>query len=132
MENTRRTAAVIASLAAATTLIGTAPAQSAEVAGSRITARASDTTPASGQQFVLRGVLRSEGAGVSDATVRVKTYRDGEWVRLRGAVVSTDDEGRYRVRVTLSMKGDRTLRVVGNPTGDDIRTARKDLTVTVH
>jgi len=102
------------------------------VAGSRITARASDATPASGQQLVLRGVLRSEGAGVSDATVRVKTYRNGEWVRLRGAVVSTNDEGRYRVRLVLSMKGDRRLRVVGNPKGDDIRTARKDLTVTVH
>lgn len=129
---TRRAVAVAGALAATTTLVGIAPAQSAEIAPSRITVRSSDYDVASGEEFRLRGLLTSEGDPVPDATVRVKTYRNGEWVRLKGAVVNTNDEGRYRVRVILQMKGERQLRVVGNPQGDDIATARKDLVVTVH
>lgn len=129
--HTRRAAAVIGTLATAASIGSIVPAQSAEVADSRITVRSSDYDVRSGEQFVLRGRLMSEGSPVSDATVRVKTYRDGSWVRLKGAVVSTNDEGRYRVRVVLSMKGDRKLRVVGSPQGEDIRTARKGLVVTV-
>lgn len=128
---TRRTVAALGTLAAVTTLVGVAPAHSADVADSRITVRASDDDVRSGEQFVLRGRLTSEGAPVAGAPVRVKTYRGGAWVALDGAVVRTGSEGRYRVRVVLSMKGDRRLRVVGNPPGDDIRTARKGLVVTV-
>lgn len=129
--HTRRAAAVIGTLATAASVVSIAPAQAEEVAGSRITVRSSDYDVSSGEQFVLRGRLMSEGDPVSDATVRVKTYRNGAWVRLEGAVVSTNDEGRYRVRVILSLKGERKLRVVGNPQGDDIKTARKALVVTV-
>ncbi|HEX6247370.1 MAG TPA: hypothetical protein VFZ64_05815 [Nocardioidaceae bacterium] len=129
--HTRRAAAVIGTLATAASVVSIAPAQAEEVAGSRITVRSSEYDVSSGEQFVLRGRLMSEGDPVSDATVRVKTYRNGAWVRLEGAVVSTNDEGRYRVRVILSMKGERKLRVVGNPLGDDIKTARKGLVVTV-
>ena len=39
-------------------------------------------------------------------------------------MATTDADGRYRVRVILVQDGDRDLRVVANPPGDDIRTAR--------
>lgn len=129
---TLRAIALVGALAASTSVVGLTPAQSAEIAQSRITVRSSDYDVASGEQFRLRGRLTSEGDPVPDATVRVKTFRNGEWVRLEGAVVSTNEEGRYGVRVILQMKGERRLRVVGNPKGDDIATARRDLVVTVH
>lgn len=131
-DTTRRTVAVVGTLVAGASLLGVAPAQAEEVAPSRITVRASDYDVASGEQFVLRGALWSEDEPVPGATVKVKTLRDGEWVRVKGAVVTTNDEGRYRVRVILAMKGERMLRVVGDPAGDDIATARKSLVVTVH
>lgn len=93
-------------------------------APSRITVRASDHNPDQGEQFRLRGRMLSEGRPVSGVRVRVQTYREGGWKRLEGAVVTTDHEGRYRVRVILFQDGDRDLRVVANPPGDDIRTAR--------
>lgn len=129
---TLRAITLVGALAASMSVVSLTPAQSAEVAQSRITVRSSDYDVASGEQFRLRGRLTSEGDPVPDATVRVKTFRNGEWVRLEGAVVSTNEEGRYGVRVILQMKGKRQLRVVGNPKGDDIATARRDLVVTVH
>jgi hypothetical protein len=41
------------------------------------------------------------------------SLRAGEWTRLPGAQVLTNDDGRYRVRLSLAQRGDRTLRVVG-------------------
>ena len=132
MNNTARHAvATIGTLAATASLLAVAPAQSAELAGSRITVRASDYTVSSGEQFRLRGFLTSEGTPLEDATVRVKTYRNGEWVRLPGAFDLTNDEGRYGIRIILQMKGQRQLRVIGDPKGDDIRNARRDIVVTV-
>jgi hypothetical protein len=128
---TRSAVALLATTAAAVSVVGVAPAQAADIAGSRVTVHASDYDVRSGEQFRLRGILKSEGEPVADATVRVKTYRNGAWVRLRRAVVTTNDEGRYRVRIVLQMKGQRQLRVVANPKGDDIRTARRDTVVTV-
>jgi hypothetical protein len=128
----RSAAALVATTAAAVCVAGVvAPAQSADLAGSRITVNASDADVRSGEQFRLRGILKSEGAPVAGATVRVKTYRDGAWLRLRGAVVSTNDEGRYRVRVVLRMKGERALRVVAVPKEEDIRKARADIVVDI-
>lgn len=121
------TAAVAAATAAATA----APALADDPAPSRITIRPTVSEPDPGQEFRLRGRLRSEGEPVAGATVRVQTWRDGGWQRLKGAVVTTDDEGRYRVRVVLFQDGDRDLRVVGNPAGDDIRTARATTVVRV-
>lgn len=91
---------------------------------SRITIHPSDSNPDVGEQFVLRGRMTSLGDPVAGVRVRVQTYRDGGWVQLKGAVVTTNDDGRYRVRVILGQDGDRDLRVVANPAGDDIRTAR--------
>jgi hypothetical protein len=127
MSTTRRTAALVATLAASASVLTMAPADAAptaDAAKSRITVRASDYEVDPGAQFVLRGRMISDGDAVEGARVRVQAYRDGGWHNLRGAVVSTNDEGRYRVRVVLSSGGDRDLRVVGNPAGDTIRNAR--------
>ena len=95
-----------------------------DLAPSRISVRASDYNPDQGEQFLLRGRMLSEGKPVAAVKVRVQTYRDGGWEQLNGAVVTTSDEGRYRVRVVLFQDGDRDLRVVANPAGQDIRSAR--------
>lgn len=120
------TVAVAASMAA-----GLPAAQSDELVPSRVAVRATDTTPASGEVFRLVGAVWSEGERVP-ATVRVKTFRNGEWVRLRGAVMQTNRFDRYRIRIVLQMKGERLLRVVGVPADDDIARSRKDITVHVH
>jgi len=64
--------------------------------------------------------------------VRVKAFRNRAWVQLRGAVVKTNSDNRYNVGIRLQMKGERLLRVIGDPVDPDIRTARKTITVTVH
>jgi len=66
----------------------------------------------------------SHGVPVDEATVRVQTYRNGGWEPIRGAVVRTGENGRYRVRVVLQSGGDRDLRVVGNPVDAGVRLAR--------
>jgi hypothetical protein len=124
MNTTRRTAAVVASVTAAASIVSIAPAQAAAADKSRITVRASDYEVLPGQQFVLRGRMTSLGDAVNGATVRVQGYRNGGWHNLKGAVVRTSSEGRYRVRVILSSGGDRDLRVVADPAGDAIRKAR--------
>ena len=123
---TRRTATVAAVLASAAATIGFAPAQGAAEADqkSNITVRSSDYEVHSGEQFILRGRMASQGDPLTGATVRVQTYRNGDWARIRGAVVETGSDGRYRVRVILVSGGDRDLRVVGNPRQDHIRISR--------
>jgi hypothetical protein len=96
-----------------------------------ITVRVSDTTPASGQQFIARGKLTMGGLPAADHVVRVQTFRGGEWVAISGARVTTNEDGKYRVRLILSMKGKRVLRVVGVGQGDE-PTERQRFTVRVH
>ena len=127
----RRSAAVIGTLAATAALVAVAPAEAATVAPSRVTVRATDYTPASGQTFRLSGAVWSEGETVP-ATVRVKTFRHGAWVPLPGAVMETNRDDHYNLRIILQMKGERLLRVIGDPTPAGISTARKTITVTVH
>ncbi len=67
----------------------------------------------SGERFVARGLLITGGLPAPDHTVRVMSMRAGEWTRMPGAQVLTNDEGRYRVRLSLAQRGERTLRVVG-------------------
>lgn len=127
MKITPRGVACLATYAAAATLLVTVPAAAADSAarseiGVRVAGGEHDVD--SGEQFALRGRMTSLGEPVAGAPVRVQTYRDGAWEPVRGAVVTTDAEGRYRVRVILVQDGDRDLRVVANPPGDDIRTAR--------
>lgn len=132
MNTSRRVTAVIGSLATAASLMMMAPpAQTEELAASHVVSRSTDYTPASGQTFRLYGALWSGGERQA-ATIRVKTYRGGEWVQLRGAVVDTNRYNRYRIRIILQMKGERLLRVVAKPKDDSIATARKIVEVTVH
>ena len=128
--SSRRTA-VLAATALAATGLAAAPALALDPAPSRVSAVASDTTVVSGEQFVIRGRMLSEGRPVAGAPVQIKSYDGGRWVALSGARVTTNSEGRYRVRVVLSRKGDRLLRAVANPAGDSIRTARRNVEVAV-
>lgn len=123
----RRTTAVLgsAALLAGGFAAFAGPASATDRPASRITVSASDSEVDPGEQFALRGRLTTEGGrALAGGVVRVQTFRDGAWEDLPGAQVTTNDEGRYRVRVVLSQKGERGLRVVGNPAGTRLRNAR--------
>lgn len=128
MNTFRRAVAVAATLVAGASVVGLAPTTAAAAAAARnstITVRASDHHEVDpGEQFVLRGRMSSQGHAVPGATVRVQAFRDRGWHPLSGAVVRTNSDGRYRVRVVLQSGGDRDLRVVGRPKSDRIRVAR--------
>ncbi len=127
---TRRTAALLAPLAALPLALGTlVPAEAAQGDRARITASVTDTTPASGQTFRVTGRLTRGGEAVAGWTVKVQTLRDGSWSNLTGARMSTSDRGRYKLRVVLSQTGQRTLRVVGVVPGHN---AFQRFGVTVH
>ena len=137
MKNDLCRTATGAALAASALLLtsSTLPADAAGAApqpASRITVRTSDATPLSGQQFVLTGSLTSPtGRALAGGVVRVQTLRSGEWTNLAGAHVTTSNDGGYRIRVILSQRGERDLRVVGDPAGDSLRNARARMDVTV-
>jgi hypothetical protein len=129
-----RYAGIASAAAVAASLLVAGPAATAtDLAPSRVTAHPSDDHPASGEQFVIRGRLTSEGAPIAGAVVHLRSYNltNGTWSNLKGARVTTNSEGRYRVRVILSMKGGRRLMAVANPPGDDIKTARRIVSVIV-
>jgi hypothetical protein len=75
-----------------------------------LTANVSDRTPASGQQFIVRGKLIEMGMTGKDHAIRVQALLGGSWQPI--AHVRTNEDGKYRVRVILSTTGERTLRVV--------------------
>lgn len=129
MSTTLRGAALGAAAAVGATIVSVPAAQavSADQPRSQITVRSSDYEVQPGGEFVLRGLMSVNGRPLEGASVRVQAYRDG-WENIDGAVVSTNTEGRYRVRVVLFAGGDRDLRVVGDPAGDRIRNSR-DYTV---
>lgn len=126
-----RPAAVLTTAALLLAPLGTASAESAEKAPSRITLHRADGTVDAGEQLVLKGRFFTRGEPVAGVPVKVRTYRNGGWKDLAGANVTTNSKGRYRVRVILFSGGDRDLRVVGNPRGDAIRTARNETVVRV-
>jgi hypothetical protein len=127
----RRTAVAAATAATAASLLVAAPAVAEEPAPSRVTAIPSKFQVDPGEQFVIRGRMLSEGKPVVGAPVRVRTWSDGRFVNIKGARVTTNAEGRYRVRIVLFRKGDRLLKVVANPAGDDIDTARRNVLMQV-
>ncbi|MGC4110237.1 MAG: hypothetical protein QM747_07390 [Nocardioides sp.] len=124
------TAALVGTLAAAGGTLAVSPAQASTAATSTVSATASDNMPASGQTFRLSGNVRSSGQG-TPATIRVKTLRNGAWVRLTGATMHTDSSGHYSIRVILDAKGKRQLRVVANPDSSSIRNSRRTLAISV-
>lgn len=130
-QTTRRAVAAIGSVAATAALLATSPAQATTLAPSRITAHPSDTTPAAGETFRVQGAVWSEGSRVP-ATIHMKDWEHGHWVQLKGAVMHTNRDNRYTMRVILHLKGERRLRAVGVPDSPNISTARTTFTVTVH
>lgn len=79
----------------------------------RVTIHATDHRVQSGEQFRVHGkYLFGDNTPVKNRMVRVQSKNtNGKWVRLKGAQLRTNSEGRYRIRVALSRKGVRKLRV---------------------
>ena len=130
--NVRRiaAAAVVSAVVPVSGLVAATTAGAA-TAQSRISVFVSDSTPASGEQFVAHGKFFVAGDPAEDRPVKVQAWRDGSWTQLTGARVVTNDDGAYRVRLILSQTGERDLRVVGvSPEGT--RNAFHRFTVTVH
>ncbi len=124
-------AVVVGSFIPVAGLVATAHAQPAAPTPARITVHVSDSTPASGEQFVVRGTFLRGGEPAQSRPVKVQARRDGSWTQLSGARVTTNSEGGYRVRLILSQTGQRDLRVVGvSPKGN--RNAFHRFSVTVH
>lgn len=96
-----------------------------------ISVKVSDSTPASGQQFVVKGTLIVGGLPADDHIVKVQSRLSGSWQPISGARVSTDSDGRYRIRLILSTTGNRELRVVGLGQGEEPDEAAR-FTVRVH
>lgn len=129
--NLRRTAG-LAALATLAPLTAVAPATAqASTFTASITVRVSDTTPAAGQAFRVRGLFRINGEPAVNHIVKFQELRNDQWQALKGARIRTNEEGRYRLRLILHMKGQNVLRAVG-VTGDGHRNAFKRFTVTVH
>lgn len=77
--------------------------------------KSSDYRVASGEQFAVHGKIKlgynEDEIPAPPSTVQVQTKRHGSWQNLRGARVTSKENGRYRVRVILQMPGKRKLRV---------------------
>ena len=127
----RRATALVGTLAVATGVVAAAPSLSQAATATRVTATATDTTPASGQTFRIHGAVLSGGERVP-ATIHVQTFRSGQWVQLTGATMKTNRDDLYNIRVILQMKGERQLRVVGDPDRAGLPNGHKDLMVVVH
>jgi hypothetical protein len=95
-----------------------------------LTAKVSDSTPASGEQFIVRGKLIEMGMTGKDHAIRVQTYLGGSWQPI--AHVRTNDDGKYRVRVILSTPGKRILRVVAVAQGSGENKQHNRFVVNVH
>jgi hypothetical protein len=123
-------AAVVTGGLLASGLVTGAPA-SAQGSDTSITARPSDDSVSSGEQFRVRGMFTLNGQAAVDKTVKIQAkYADG-WRDVRGARVSTGDDGKYAVRLILSMEGERVLRAVGISPSPTKPNPKKRFTVTV-
>lgn len=108
-----------------------APALALPRGDSTISVRVSDYTPKSGQVFVVRGRYTHDGSVAAGHTVRLQTYGQGRWANITGARVTTRSDGTYRLRVILSARGVRDLRMVGLA-GDGHRNTFHRFVVQVH
>lgn len=123
-------AGAVAAVATPVALAG--PAQAGLDAN--ITIHATDTSVRSGEQFRVYGAYRlGDGTPVRNKLVQVQSKNpDGSWSKVSGARLRTNDEGRYRIRVVLSRKGDRVLRVrAQGPTADSSAIRSKPITIRV-
>lgn len=107
------TRVVGAAAAVALLLTGTVPVTADAAVTARITARSSEDVMAPGEQFVLRGRFTIAGKPARHHTVKVQSGYIGAWSTLQGTRVLTGSDGRYRVRIVLSVRGVRDLRVAG-------------------
>ena len=126
---------VVGTVAAIAPLIALAPSALAGGGGGcgggfdLLTAKVSDKTPASGEQFIVTGKLVEMGMTGKDHAIRVQTLLGGSWQPV--AHVRTDQDGKYRVRVILSTPGQRVLRVVA-PAGSNEDNQHTRFVVNVH
>lgn len=79
----------------------------------RVSIHATDHHVRSGEQFRVHGrYLFGDNRPVTNKMIRVQSKNpNGRWVNLRGAHLRTNSSGGYRIRVVLSRKGVRKLRV---------------------
>jgi hypothetical protein len=107
-------------------------AEAAAPSQATISAKVSDTTPASGQEFAISGTFTEDGAPAARHIVKVQAQQaNGSWKTLTGARERTNAAGAYDLAVVLGSKGARDLRVVGVG-GDAAPNATRVFTVTVH
>jgi hypothetical protein len=117
-----RTSLVGGVVAAVAPIIALAPAALAGGEGcgagfDELTVKVSDSTPASGQEFIAHGMLVEMGMTGKDHAIRVQSRSGGSWHPV--AHVRTNEDGKYRVRLILSTTGRRVLRVVAVGQGDE-------------
>ena len=113
MTSFRRVAVCGAAAAAlATPILVSGPAAHAGY-DAHVTIHATDQRVQSGEQFRVHGkYLFGDNTPVRNRMMRVQTKKaNGNWVRVKGAKLRTNSKGRYRIRVALSRKGLRKLRV---------------------
>lgn len=128
----RRTAGAAALALIAPVTLAAGSAQGAALPPSTITVAASDSTPASGQAFLINGMFTAQGAPADHYLVKAQSLdAAGHWVSLSGAQVDTTSTGTYQLHLVLSAKGVRQLRVMGVVPGP-AHDAFKRFTVTVH
>jgi hypothetical protein len=96
-----------------------------------ITAHPSKSNVDSGEQFRVHGLFTVNGSPAVNRTVKIQSKTADGWKNLTGARVSTGSDGRYGLRVVLSMKGKRTLRAVGITPSDSVPNPKAPFTVTV-
>lgn len=115
-----RNSLLAGAIAAAAPLIALAPSALAETCGGGydlLTAKVSDSTPASGQEFILHGKLFEMGMPGKDHKIRIQSRSAGSWHAV--AHVRTNEDGKYRSRLILSTTGRRVLRVIAVGQGDE-------------
>ena len=127
----RRAAGAVALATLAPLTMAVPQAAQAHTLTSSITAHVTDSTPASGQTFRVFGRFTINGRLAVGHLVKIQELRNNTWLPLKGAQIRTNSEGRYRLRLILSLKGRNVLRAVG-VTQKGHRNAYRRFVVTVH
>lgn len=99
--------------------------------GAHITAHPTKSTFHSDEQFRVHGLFTINGSAAANKTVRIQSKTADGWQNLTGARVSTGSDGRYGLRVVVSMEGKRTLRAVGITPSSSVPNPKAPFTVTV-